>query len=136
MSNLKKTYLKFIQKQESTGEKFQDTLKQLTNFYLPFCNKLYKLYKSQNRPLLISLSGGQGSGKSTIAQILKIVFNSFFKLNIVCFSIDDFYKTALERKKMSKYLHPLFLTRGVPGTHNCHMLYKTLRDLTKKDLDL
>ena len=132
MSNLKKTYLKFIQIQESTGEKFQDTLKQLTNFYLPFCNKLYKLYKSQNRPLLISLSGGQGSGKSTITQILKIVFNSIFKLNVVCFSIDDFYKTALERKKMSKYLHPLFLTRGVPGTHNCNMLYKTLRDLTKK----
>ena len=84
--------------------------------------------------LLISLSGGQGSGKSTIAQILKIVLQLNFNLNVVCFSIDDFYKTSSERKKMSKYIHPLFLTRGVPGTHDCKMLYRTINALLKKNL--
>ena len=132
MSDLKKTYLKFVRNQEITGEKFLNKQKQLTKFYLPFCYKLFKFYKSQNKPLLISLSGGQGSGKSTIAQILRIVFQSYFKLNVICFSIDDFYKTALERKKMAKQIHPLFLTRGVPGTHDCKMLYNTLQKLLKK----
>ena len=59
-----------------------------------------------------------------------------YNLNVVCFSIDDFYKTASERKKMSKLIHPLFMTRGVPGTHDCNMLYKTIKILLKKKLVL
>ena len=82
--------------------------------------------------MLLGLSGGQGSGKSTISQILKIILNYYFNLNVVCFSIDDFYKTAYERKKMSKLIHPLFSTRGVPGTHDCKMLYNVLKKLLKK----
>ena len=134
MSDLKKIYLKFIRKQELTGEKFKDKEIQLQKYYIPFCNRLFKQYKSRKRPLLISLSGGQGSGKSTIAQILKIVLQLNFNLNVVCFSIDDFYKTTSERKKMSKYIHPLFLTRGVPGTHDCKMLYRTINSLLKKKI--
>ena len=133
MSDFKKKYLKFVKKQEYIGEKFQDKQKQLKNFYLPFCKKIFKLYKFKNRPFIIGLSGGQGSGKSTISQILKIIFHSYFNLNVACFSIDDFYKTALERRKMSNYVHPLFLTRGVPGTHDCKMLYNVLRALLKKN---
>ncbi len=132
MVDSKKAYFKFIKKQEISGEIFLSKTQQLKKFYLPFCSKLFKLYKLKKRPLLIGLSGGQGSGKSTTAQILKIILNVSFKLNVVCFSIDDFYKTHLERKKMSKLVHPLFSTRGVPGTHDCKMLNKTIRDLLKK----
>ena len=134
MSDFEKKYLKFVKKQEFIGEKFQDKQKQLKYFYLPFCKKLFKLYKSKNRPFVIGLSGGQGSGKSTISKILKIIFHSYFNLNVAYFSIDDFYKTALERLKMSNSVHPLFLTRGVPGTHDCKMLYNVLRALLKKKL--
>ena len=133
MSDLKKKYLQFLRKQETIGEKFKDKQKQFKSFYLPFCHKIFKLYKSKSRPLLLSLSGGQGSGKSTVAQILKLIFYSNFNLNVVCFSIDDFYKTASERKKMSKQIHPLFLTRGVPGTHNCKMLHNIIKKLLKKN---
>ena len=132
MSNLKKTYLKFIKEQETIGEKFQNKQSQLKNFYLPLCNKLFKIYKSNRRPLVIGLSGSQGSGKSTISQILKIVLNANFSLNVVCFSIDDFYKTLSERKKISKTIHPLFFTRGVPGTHDTKRLYNTIKILSKK----
>ena len=132
MSDLKKKYLNFIKKQETVGEKFRDKQGQLKLFYLPFCTKLFELYKSKNRTLLVGLSGSQGSGKSTVSQILKIILQSYFKLNVVCFSIDDFYKTQFERKKMSKLIHPLFMTRGVPGTHNSKMLYNTLKNLKKK----
>ncbi len=134
MSDLKKEYFKFIKKQEISSGIFYNKAQQLTKFYLPFCYQIYKLYKTKNKSLLIGLSGGQGSGKSTTAQILKIILNISFKLNVVCFSIDDFYKTASERKKMSKVVHPLFLTRGVPGTHDCKMLYKIIKNLLKKKI--
>ena len=131
-SNLKKTYLKFLKKQEISGERFHNKSIQLDKFFLPFCDKLFKLYKLKKRPLLLGLSGGQGSGKSTISQILKIIFHLKYNLNVVCFSIDDFYKTASERKKMAKSIHPLFMTRGVPGTHDCKLLYKIIKILLNK----
>ena len=133
MSNFKKIYLKFLQKQEISGERFKDKLRQLNNFYLPICNRLVKLHRIKNDTLLIGLSGSQGSGKSTISQILKIIFQYKFNLNVVCFSIDDFYKTFSERKKMSKSIHPLFITRGVPGTHDSKMLFNTIKHLLKKN---
>ena len=51
---------------------------------------------------IIGLTGGQGTGKSTISNILKIILQEGFNLNTVIFSIDDFYKTLKERKIMSK----------------------------------
>ncbi len=132
MLNLNNKYFEFIRKQESMDDKFQDKIGQLKNFYLPFCNNLFKLFKLKNRTLIIGLSGSQGSGKSTISQILKIILQTHYKLNVTCFSIDDFYKTLKERKKMSKTVHPLFLTRGVPGTHDSKMLLNTIKILKKK----
>ncbi len=133
MSNLKKNYFKFIKNQETVGQKFRDKQRQLKKFYLPLCANLFKIYKFKNRPLLLGLSGSQGSGKSTIAQILKIILEEKFNLSVVSFSIDDFYKTALERKKLSKSIHPLFLTRGVPGTHDTKRIYNTIKILFKKN---
>ena len=78
------------------------------------------------------MTGGQGSGKSTISNILKIILKEGFGLNTVIFSIDDFYKTLKERKKMSQKISPLFLTRGVPGTHDTKLLYKCLKKFKKK----
>ncbi len=132
MSNLKKEYSKFISQQETTNERFYDSPRQLDKFYMPLSEKIFKLHKLKNRPLILGLSGGQGSGKSTISQILKIILTSKFNLNVTCLSIDDFYKTAIERKKMSKLVHPLFLTRGVPGTHDCKMLLDKIDKLLKK----
>jgi len=68
------------------------------------------------------LSGGQGSGKTTITGILKIILNKFFKRNVRVTSIDHFYKTLNERNMMSKQIHRLFKTRGVPGTHDIKLV--------------
>ena len=135
MADLKKKYLKFIRKQETTSERFHESFNQLDRFYIPFCNELFKLYKTHNKTLLLGLSGSQGSGKSTISKILKIILNTNFNLNVIYISIDDFYKTTIERKKMSKLYHPLFLTRGVPGTHDSKMIYKKLSSLLKKNFN-
>ena len=37
-----------------------------------------------------------------------------------------------QKEKNVKIIHPLFLTRGVPGTHDCKMLYNTIKILKKK----
>ena len=104
----------------------------LNTFYLPLSDWIYSTYKKDNKTKIIGLSGGQGAGKSTITGILKLILKKKYGLELCIFSIDDFYKTKSERKKMSKKVHPLFLTRGVPGTHDVNLINKTFKNLKKK----
>ncbi len=132
-NQIKKKYLKFLKSQEVASEPFRDKLGQLNNFFLPICEKIHKNFLNNKKTKIIGLSGGQGSGKSTISQILKIILKEGFNLNTVIFSIDDFYKTLRERKTMSKKINYLFLTRGVPGTHSTALLLKCLIKLKEKN---
>jgi len=130
---IRNSYLSFLKRQEILGEPFYDKLGQLNNFYIPICDLIYKDYIKKNKTILIGLSGGQGSGKSTIAKIIKLILNIKYNFNTISFSIDDFYKTLKSRKKMSKTVHKLFLTRGVPGTHDIKLLRKIFQKLLKKN---
>ena len=131
--NVKKKYLRFLKSQEVLSEPFRDKLGQLKKFYIPIGNLIYKIYENEKITKVIGITGGQGSGKSTISNILKIVLKEYFNLETVIFSIDDFYKTFKDRKKMSKKISPLFLTRGVPGTHETKLLYDCIKSLKKKN---
>ena len=131
---IKKKYLKFIKSQEVLSEPFRDKIGQLDNFFLPISKKIVKKYLDQRKTKVIGLTGGQGSGKSTISNIFKIIFKEGFDLKTVIFSIDDFYKTLNERKKMSNKVSKLFLTRGVPGTHDTRLLFECLKNLKKKKI--
>tara|TARA_X000001036_G_scaffold29728_1_gene24502 strand:- start:1348 stop:2265 length:918 start_codon:yes stop_codon:yes gene_type:complete len=131
-SKVKEKYLKFIRSQEDPGELFKDKIGQLNNFYIPISKMIYKNYSKNKRTKIIGLTGGQGSGKSTISKILKMILKEKFNLETVVFSIDDFYKTLKEREKMSKNISKLFLTRGVPGTHDTRMLLYCLKKLKNK----
>ena len=133
LNHIKKKYLKFLKSQEVVSEPFRDKLGQLNNFFLPMSDKIHRNYLNNKKTKIIGLTGGQGSGKSTISQILKIILKEGFNLNTVIFSIDDFYKTLQERKLMSKKINPLFLTRGVPGTHSTSLLLKCLKNLKNKN---
>ena len=131
-TKIKKNYLKFLSKQKILSESFYDKLGQLRNFYLPICDFVYKNQIKNKKPTVIGLSGGQGAGKTTISGILKIILKIKFNLSVVVFSIDDFYKTFIERKRMSKNIHKLFLIRGVPGTHDVKLLKNFFTDIHKK----
>ncbi len=130
--NIKKSYLKFLRKKEKVGKPIIDKVGKLNTFYLPLSKWIYSSYKKDNKTKVIGLSGGQGAGKSTITGILKFILKKKFGLELCIFSIDDFYKTKKERKQMSEDIHPLFLTRGVPGTHDVNLIEKTLSKLKKK----
>ncbi len=126
---VKKKYLKFLASQEVMSEPFRDKLGQLNKFYLPISKMINNEYLKKNKTKVIGLTGGQGTGKSTISYILKIILKEAYNLDTVIFSIDDFYKTLKERKKMSKKISNLFFTRGAPGTHDTNMLFQCLKNL-------
>ena len=128
-NKVKKKYLQFLEKQEILSEPFRDKIGQLNKFFLPISKKIFEHKIKNNKTLIVGLTGGQGSGKSTISNILKIILKEKYKLNTVIFSIDDFYKTLHERKQMAKKVDPLFLTRGVPGTHDTKLLFSCLKQL-------
>ena len=128
---IKKKYLNFLKSQEFLSEPFRDKTKQLNDFFLPISQKIYKIYLQNKKTKIIGLTGGQGSGISTISNILKIILKEGFQLNTAIFSIDDFYKTLSDRKKMSKKISPLFLTRGVPGTHETDLLLNSIKQIKK-----
>ena len=125
----KNKYLNFLKSQEVLSEPFRDKVSQLNNFYLPISKMIYKSFIKNKKTQVIGLAGGQGSGKSTISNIFKILLKEYFSLETVIFSIDDFYKTLKKRKIMSKNISPLFLTRGVPGTHDTKMLFNCIKAL-------
>ena len=128
---VKKKYLKFLSSQEIMSEPFRDKLNQLNKFYLPIGKMIMDEYTKKKKTKVIGLTGGQGTGKSTISKILKIILKEAYKLETVIFSIDDFYKTLQEREEMSKKISSLFLTRGVPGTHDTQMLFQCIKNLKK-----
>ena len=129
---LEKKYLDFLNSQEVYSEPFHNKLGQLNNYYLPICEKIFKKL-SKKKIKIIGLTGGQGAGKSTITQIIKLIFEIKYNFNVTFFSIDDFYKTLRERETLSKKIHPMFKTRGVPGTHDTKLLSKIFNDLSKKN---
>ena len=129
---IKEKYLGFIKAQEILSEPFRDKLIQLEKFYLPISKMIKDEYLKRKKTKIIGLTGGQGTGKSTISNILKIILKEAYNLETVIFSIDDFYKTLQERKDMSKKISKLFLTRGVPGTHDTKMLFQCIKNLKTK----
>ena len=79
----------------------------------------------------MGLAGGQGTGKTTISTLLRLVLVKYFKLQVFKISIDDFYKTRKERILLSKSKHPLLLTRGVPGTHDIQLMINLFNKVKK-----
>ena len=70
---------------------------------------------------IVSITGSQGSGKSTFARILVQQLNEL-GVQAACVSLDDFYLSKLSRMQLGRDVHPLLTTRGVPGTHDCRRL--------------
>jgi D-glycerate 3-kinase len=80
-------------------------------------------------PLMLGVQGSQGSGKTTCSEFIKILLENKYCLKSVVISIDDFYLTRAERCHLSKTVHPLLKTRGVPGTHDVSLALDTLQQL-------
>ena len=129
---VKKDYLKFLSKEKIHKRSLSIHFKSLKKIYIPIAFWINRKYLQKGNTLLIGLSASQGSGKTTVAAILRIILKFFFKRNVCVISIDDFYKTLSERNKMAEKKHPLLKTRGVPGTHDVNLI-KIFFNSFKKD---
>ncbi len=78
----------------------------------------------KDRPPLIAVVGAQGSGKTTLARAAAERFGA------AQISIDDVYLTRTEREAMAREVHPLFVTRGPPGTHDLGLLQQLIDALS------
>ena len=78
------------------------------------------------------ISGSQGAGKSTLATLFKLVIEKNYKKKVMLLSIDDYYLSKNQRLKLSKKIHPLMITRGVPGTHNITALKDHINHFKKQ----
>jgi D-glycerate 3-kinase len=85
------------------------------------------------RTLIVGINGAQGSGKSTLAGRLRHQLRGGHARDAAVISIDDFYATRAQRAALARSVHPLLITRGVPGTHDVGLMSRTLDRL--RDLD-
>ena len=101
-------------------------------WFSPLVQSILRHYNEQtsvlaSSPQIIGIHGCQGSGKSTLAALLEAWLRNISDLNVLRLSIDDFYLTKHQRRSLAEAIHPLFATRGVPGTHDIGLLEMVLR---------
>ena len=80
--------------------------------------------------VVLGLSGPQGSGKSTLVAALHRHMAAR-AIATVTLSLDDLYRTRAERQRLAEHVHPLLITRGVPGTHDVALGLATLAALAR-----
>jgi D-glycerate 3-kinase len=86
--------------------------------------------RADTRVPVVGITGPQGSGKTTLVHAYAALQG-----RIAHFSLDDVYLGHSARKALAARLHPLFATRGPPGTHDVDLLNATLDALQAADPD-
>lgn len=104
-------------------------LEQAGRWFDPVAARLVAHSSGANRPLLVGINGAQGSGKTTLGDYLCQWLVQEGGLRALSLSIDDVYLTRAERQQLAAQVHPLLITRGVPGTHDIPLLLQTLEAL-------
>ena len=98
-------------------------------WYAGVSGSLAQRAKAANTAPLVGFSGCQGSGKSTLVALMAKVMREVHGVSTVVLSLDDFYLTKAARAALAESIHPLFATRGVPGTHDLALLDETIAAL-------
>lgn len=121
-----KNYIDEAIQQQQLPTDFSNTVEK---WFKPIATEVAERAKHQPGSFILGVQGTQGSGKSTLASFICLLLEKEFQLSAVSLSIDDFYLTLEERKQLSENVHPLLLTRGVPGTHDVHLALETIENL-------
>jgi D-glycerate 3-kinase len=108
-------------------ERFRATLRGVCE---PLADYAEGLRRARGGGVVVGLSGAQGSGKSTVAAAVVRLLQAR-GLSAVALSIDDFYLTRAERERLAREVHPLFATRGPPGTHDVALACSVLDGLRR-----
>jgi D-glycerate 3-kinase len=99
----------------------------IADFYVPMA--AWVADHVEDRMLVVGLNGAQGTGKSTLARLLRRLLERVHGLRVAILSLDDIYLTGAERMERAQTIHPLLATRGVPGTHDVELGIRVLHRL-------
>ncbi|MEG4349345.1 glycerate kinase [Microcoleus sp. LAD1_D3] len=102
-------------------------LETLWHLWLPLAMQLSTAKQSLNRPLIQGILGGQGTGKTTLCQVLRLILGKL-GYSTVSLSLDDLYKTYADRQLLQK-ADPRLIWRGPPGTHDLDLGIAVLDNL-------
>lgn len=98
-------------------------------YFIPLAEEIRAHQLGAKSTYFVGVNGSQGSGKSTLSEFLKDYLTETYNMNVIVMSLDDFYFSRIERQIIAADVHPLFVTRGVPGTHNMNQAKTVLHDL-------
>ena len=125
VTSLEKTIAALIE-QEGLPEIYARTVQQTI---LPLVDYIASLHESRQRTLVVGIHGAQGTGKSTLALFVREILSRHRNCAAVSISLDDLYLTRAERRELARRVHPLFITRGVPGTHDLELGQRVIDQL-------
>jgi D-glycerate 3-kinase len=98
------------------------------DYFVPLADYIAQCHKRRQHTLVVGINGAQGTGKSTLSELLRRLLQAQ-QLEYVVLSIDDLYLTRAQRGELARDVHPLLQTRGVPGTHDLALGLSLLADI-------
>ena len=107
----------------------ESLVEDLDRVYIPMANLISEGLNTAAKTQIIGINGAQGAGKTTFCNLLEVVLETGYGMNVLLLSIDDLYFKRSEREKLAQKTHPLLITRGVPGTHDIALGERVLRKL-------
>lgn len=99
----------------------------LWQLWLPLAQRIAALREQVQRPIIQGFLGGQGTGKTTLTQILTCLLAAM-GYRAVGLSLDDLYKTYADRQQLQQQ-DPRLRWRGPPGTHDLDLGLDVLKQV-------
>ncbi|MBE9005246.1 glycerate kinase [Fortiea sp. LEGE XX443] len=103
----------------------------LWDLWLPLGMKLAAQRQQLNRPLIQGILGVQGTGKTTMCQVLSLILQQL-GYRTLSWSLDDLYKTYSDRLALFQQDSRL-IWRGPPGTHDVDLGIKVLDQIRQRE---
>ncbi len=103
----------------------------LQQLWLPTALDLAVIRRELGKTIIQGILGGQGTGKTTLCIILKLILN-YLGFSVATLSLDDLYLTYAERQALQQQ-DPRLLWRGPPGTHDINLGLKIINQCLQQD---
>ena len=113
------------------AQDWTDWVKPLWMLWLPLALRIDGNQRALNQPYVQGILGGQGTGKSTLCQILQLLLGCLGQ-RAVSLSIDDLYLTYAERCELRRKV-PELIWRGPPGTHDIDLGLDVLEQVQRNE---